>query len=104
VLSGKGGVGKSTVSCQLAWSLAACGLQVMFVNSRMAAHNAANRFPLTLRFSLQNYQVGLLDIDICGPSVPHLMGVGSSSIQQSPLGWIPVYPVTYSRIYCRDVP
>ena len=28
VLSGKGGVGKSTVSCQLAWSLAASGLQV----------------------------------------------------------------------------
>lgn len=64
VLSGKGGVGKSTVSCQLAWSLAECGLQV-----------------------------GLLDIDICGPSVPHLMGVASSSIKQSPLGWIPVYPV-----------
>ena len=45
-------------------------------------------------------QVGLLDIDICGPSVPHLMGVASSSIQQSPLGWIPVYPVLTPPAMC----
>ena len=41
VLSGKGGVGKSTFSAQLAFTLAA-----------------------------QGKQVGLLDIDICGPSIP----------------------------------
>jgi Mrp family chromosome partitioning ATPase len=82
VLSGKGGVGKSTVSCQLAWSFAACGLQV-----------TAQLKYIKSQFDAEHVQVGLLDIDICGPSVPHLMGVAASSVQQSPLGWIPVYPV-----------
>eukprot|EP00388_Colpodella_angusta_P022238 GDKJ01056789.1.p1 GENE.GDKJ01056789.1~~GDKJ01056789.1.p1 ORF type:complete len:376 (-),score=91.96 GDKJ01056789.1:54-1181(-) len=61
VLSGKGGVGKSTVSAQLAYSLSAQGLQV-----------------------------GLLDIDICGPSVPHLMGLRNAEVHKSALGWEPV--------------
>jgi Mrp family chromosome partitioning ATPase len=47
VLSGKGGVGKSTVSSQLTWSLAMD----------------------------EDAEVGILDIDICGPSVPRMMGV-----------------------------
>ncbi|CAI5469993.1 unnamed protein product [Closterium sp. Yama58-4] len=62
VLSGKGGVGKSTFAAQLAWHL---------------AH--------------QDKQVGLLDIDICGPSVPRLMGVEGEEIHQSASGWSPVY-------------
>lgn len=45
VLSGKGGVGKSTLSTQIAWELAA-----------------------------QGHSVGLLDIDICGPSIPRMTG------------------------------
>ena len=62
VLSGKGGVGKSTVSAQLAFALAARGLEV-----------------------------GLLDIDICGPSVPKMLGLEGEEIHQSNLGWSPVY-------------
>ena len=62
VLSGKGGVGKSTVSAQLAFALAARGLDV-----------------------------GLLDIDICGPSVPKMLGLEGEEIHQSNLGWSPVY-------------
>jgi len=46
VLSGKGGVGKSTFSSQLALLLASKG-----------------------------YEVGLLDLDICGPSIPRMMGL-----------------------------
>jgi Mrp family chromosome partitioning ATPase len=62
VLSGKGGVGKSTVAAQLAFALAARGREV-----------------------------GLLDIDICGPSVPKMLGLEGQEIHQSNLGWSPVY-------------
>ncbi|XP_027100552.1 cytosolic Fe-S cluster assembly factor NBP35-like [Coffea arabica] len=62
VLSGKGGVGKSTFSAQLSYALAAT-----------------------------DFQVGLLDIDICGPSIPKMLGLEGQEIHQSNLGWSPVY-------------
>lgn len=62
VLSGKGGVGKSTFAAQLSYALAA-----------------------------KNYQVGLLDIDICGPSTPKMFHLEGETIHQSNLGWSPVY-------------
>lgn len=62
VLSGKGGVGKSTFSAQLAFALAA-----------------------------MDFQVGLLDIDICGPSIPKMLGLEGQEIRRSNLGWSPVY-------------
>lgn len=61
VLSGKGGVGKSTVACQLAFTLA-----------------------------LQGHQVGLLDVDICGPSVPRMLGIVGREVHQSGSGWTPI--------------
>jgi Mrp family chromosome partitioning ATPase len=62
VLSGKGGVGKSTFSSQLAFTLAS-----------------------------QGKQVGLLDIDICGPSIPTMLGLQGHEVHQSASGWSPVY-------------
>ncbi len=53
VLSGKGGVGKSTVASQLSFSLARRGLRV-----------------------------GLLDLDICGPSIPHMLGCRGHRVGQ----------------------
>ncbi|KAK5641343.1 hypothetical protein RI129_009890 [Pyrocoelia pectoralis] len=62
VVSGKGGVGKSTFSTQLA---------------------------LTLKE--RNLKVGLLDIDLCGPSIPYLLNLEDKSVHQHSEGWLPVY-------------
>ncbi|KAJ3187106.1 Cytosolic Fe-S cluster assembly factor nubp1 [Gaertneriomyces sp. JEL0708] len=63
VLSGKGGVGKSTFTTNLA-------------------------FALSLDESIQ---VGVMDIDITGPSMPKMTGVEGETIHQSSSGWSPVY-------------
>ncbi|KAF2705861.1 P-loop containing nucleoside triphosphate hydrolase protein [Pleomassaria siparia CBS 279.74] len=61
VLSGKGGVGKSSITTQLALTL-----------------------------SLQGYSVGVLDIDLTGPSIPRFFGIEKAKVRQAPGGWIPV--------------
>ncbi|KAL8754082.1 MAG: hypothetical protein Q9199_004580 [Rusavskia elegans] len=61
VLSGKGGVGKSSITTQLALSL-----------------------------SLAGRSVGILDIDLTGPSIPRLLGIEDAKIKQAPGGWLPV--------------
>lgn len=62
VLSGKGGVGKSTVSVQLA-----------------------------LAHQMMGLKVGVLDIDLCGPSIPRMLGLHGHEVHQSEAGWCPVY-------------
>ncbi|UNI19542.1 cytosolic Fe-S cluster assembly factor cfd1 [Purpureocillium takamizusanense] len=61
VLSGKGGVGKSSVTTQLALSL-----------------------------SLAGHSVGILDVDLTGPSIPRMLSIESSKVTQVPGGWSPV--------------
>ncbi|KAF2838910.1 cytosolic Fe-S cluster assembly factor NBP35 [Patellaria atrata CBS 101060] len=63
VLSGKGGVGKSTFSSMLAHGFASSGEKM----------------------------VGLMDTDICGPSIPKMMGVEEETIHVSADGWSPVW-------------
>ncbi|CAN8256390.1 unnamed protein product [Cochlearia groenlandica] len=62
VLSCKGGVGKSTFSAQLSFALAG-----------------------------MDHQVGLVDVDICGPSIPKMLGLQGHTLYQSNFGLSPVY-------------
>lgn len=61
VLSGKGGVGKSTVAVNLATELALSGMRV-----------------------------GLLDVDIHGPSIPTMLGLENETLKGNPGGLFPV--------------
>lgn len=61
ILSGKGGVGKSTLTKELGLALGRRGLLV-----------------------------GLVDTDICGPSLPRLTGVRDEEVHSSAEGWEPV--------------
>ncbi|CAK9439883.1 uncharacterized protein LODBEIA_P39830 [Lodderomyces beijingensis] len=64
VLSGKGGVGKSTFTSMLSWAIAAD----------------------------EELEVGAMDLDICGPSLPRMLGASSNeTVHQSNAGWSPVY-------------
>ncbi|KAG2118079.1 P-loop containing nucleoside triphosphate hydrolase protein [Suillus discolor] len=64
VCSGKGGVGKSSVSAQLA---------------------------LSLHASSPTARVGVLDVDLTGPSIPRMLGLDGHGVHQSSDGWVPVY-------------
>jgi len=65
ILSGKGGVGKSTLTTQLAYAL--------------SEHVA------------DTVQVSVLDVDVCGPSVPRMLGVENERLHAASSGWQPVY-------------
>lgn len=45
---------------------------------------------LALCLSLAGYSVGVLDIDLTGPSIPRLFGIETAKVTQAPGGWIPV--------------
>lgn len=77
VCSGKGGVGKSSIATQLT---------------------------LTLYASSPEARVGILDVDLTGPSIPRMLGVDGSGVHQSSDGWVPVYADgSDARLACMSV-
>lgn len=71
-----GGVGKSSSTVQLALSL-------------------LNTSPTT--------RVGLLDLDLTGPSLPRMLGLDGQSVHQSSNGWVPVYADRERRLGCMSI-
>lgn len=45
---------------------------------------------LALSLCLAGQSVGILDVDLTGPSIPRLLGVENAKITQAPGGWLPV--------------
>lgn len=45
---------------------------------------------LALSLCLAGNSVGILDVDLTGPSIPRLLGVENAKITQAPGGWLPV--------------
>jgi Mrp family chromosome partitioning ATPase len=74
VLSGKGGVGKSTVTVELAVTLAE-----------------------------QGRKVGILDIDLCGPSIGLMLNAKEQTVMCRQDGWEPVYSATYPNISLMSI-
>ncbi|OAF70384.1 hypothetical protein A3Q56_01895 [Intoshia linei] len=62
ILSGKGGVGKSSITSNLAFELS----------------------------QDKNLDIGVLDLDICGSSLPRYMGVQNCEVRRTVEGWTPV--------------
>jgi Mrp family chromosome partitioning ATPase len=56
---------------------------------------------------MKGYRVGVLDIDLTGPSMPRMLGLEGRHIHQSSAGWIPVYldstPETSGKLSCMSI-
>ena len=87
ILSGKGGVGKSTFTAQLGWAFAADeDTQVL---APILCFGALFFFAVLIIINMT--QIGIMDVDICGPSMPTILGVASEQVHSSSSGWSPVY-------------
>jgi ATP-binding protein involved in chromosome partitioning len=73
IISGKGGVGKSTVTVNLATA-----------------------------FAMEGKRVGILDADIHGPSVPRLLGLEGKEVKASPVGAFPIEGLLGMKIMSID--
>ena len=101
VLSGKGGVGKSTFSAQLAFAMAAKGLDVGLLDIDICGPSTPQphqfiteiclRISCVLHSTCPVLRV-LPSVTICSPSgMPKMLGLEAQEVHQSSYGWSPVY-------------
>ena len=55
---------------------------------------------LKKRSTEEEVNVGVLDIDLCGPSLPRVFGVEGEQIHQSGSGWSPIYVEDNLSLMC----
>ncbi|KAF6001894.1 hypothetical protein CCYA_CCYA12G3391 [Cyanidiococcus yangmingshanensis] len=70
VVANKGGCGKSAIAAQLAQAFAS---------------------GVTVDAGCEEPDVAILDADVTGPSIPHLLSISEEEVHQSGTGWQPVY-------------
>ena len=58
---------------------------------RLGVGKSSVTLQLALTLYLKGFRVGVLDIDLTGPSMPRMLGLEGQHIHQSSAGWIPVY-------------
>ncbi|GAA5980396.1 hypothetical protein JCM11641_001790 [Rhodosporidiobolus odoratus] len=78
ILSGKGGVGKSTVSAVVGWGLS------------MPEKKKVGEDGDEEEEEEEGKETGLMDIDICGPSLPLLFGLQGSRLHSTSSGILPL--------------
>ena len=72
-------MGKSTFTAQLGWAFAADE------DVQVCKSTCPHCFPNLI------FQTGIMDVDICGPSIPTILGIASEQVHSSSSGWSPVY-------------
>lgn len=96
VLSGKGGVGKSTISTELALALRHQGKKVRLPPGSAPAALTLSSSQQAWKASFHPsasafFQVGILDVDLCGPSIPRMLRAQGKAVHQCDQGWVPVF-------------
>lgn len=93
IMSGKGGVGKSTFTAQLGWAFSSRFSGNSVYEDHVAEetkHEANGQGQQAADWDAEK-QVAIMDIDICGPSIPTILGLAGQSIHSTSQGWSPVY-------------
>ena len=85
ILSGKGGVGKSTFTTALGWALAS-DEDIQVGERNTLEPDEQDRLPRFL-----GGQTGIMDVDICGPSIPLMLGLQDAKLHATSSGWSPLY-------------